>query len=231
MKTGPRTPGAKPLDSEEAAARDAAARDAAATPEAAASPEAAAPTAIDRAFRGTQAGDANAFATWIRLTEGQLRRSLRPFATHVDIEAILQEGFLRVWKLAPDLRLTGPDASLRYAFRIIRNLAISEARRHKRLTPLELEALDRLPEASVNPDPLPDPALRRLILECIERLPRRPREALLARLAGSGLSPDRDLAAGLQMKLNTFLQNIVRARKLVADCLRRHGVTLEGVRT
>jgi hypothetical protein len=33
------------------------------------------------------------------------------------------------------------------------------------------------------------------------------------------------------MRLNTFLQNIVRARRLVAECLARHGVTLDGVKT
>jgi hypothetical protein len=28
------------------------------------------------------------------------------------------------------------------------------------------------------------------------------------------------------MRLNTFLQNIVRARRLLADCLRRRGIDL-----
>ena len=196
-------------------------------PPAAASPEAAAPTALDRAFAGATAGDAHAFAAWLGLAEGPLRRSLGPFAPAVDVEAVLQEALLRMWKLAPALRLTGPDASLRYAQRIARNLAISEARRHKRLPAVELDALERLPEGRVDPDPVPDPGLRRIIMECIEHLPRRPREALRARLRAAGRSPDRDLAAPLHMQLNTFLQNIVRARALVADCLRRHGVQLE----
>jgi RNA polymerase sigma-70 factor (ECF subfamily) len=32
----------------------------------------------------------------------------------------------------------------------------------------------------------------------------------------------------LGMKLNTFLQNFTRARKLLADCLRSRGVDLVG---
>ena len=36
-----------------------------------------------------------------------------------------------------------------------------------------------------------------------------------------------DLATDLDMKLNTFLQNIGRARRLMAECLLRHGVTRE----
>jgi len=32
------------------------------------------------------------------------------------------------------------------------------------------------------------------------------------------------------MKVNTFLQNIVRARRLLRDCLRRRGVPLEEIR-
>jgi len=73
----------------------------------------------------------------------------------------------------------------------------------------------------------PDPALRDLIAKCIKRLPRRPREALEARLRNSSLLPDRDLAAQMRMTINTFLQNVVRARRLMSDCLRSHGVPRE----
>ena len=52
----------------------------------------------------------------------------------------------------------------------------------------------------------------------------RPRKAMEARLQGA--TPDRDLAEELGMKLNTFLQNIVRARKALAGCLEESGVRL-----
>ena len=52
------------------------------------------------------------------------------------------------------------------------------------------------------------------------------REVLDARLGSGGGSSDDDLAERLGMRLNTFLQNFTRARKLLADCLREHGIDI-----
>ncbi len=186
-------------------------------------------TDLDRAFAAVRAGDAAAFADWLRLVEIPLRQCLRPFARSVDVEAVLQEGLLRMWLLAPRLELAGANASLRYALRLVGNLARSEARRLRVLAPLDLDALERQTEISTAPDPPPDPALRRIIRACIEGLPPRPRAALMARIEDGGLSPDRDLAASLHMQVNTFWQNIVRARRLVRTCLKRAGVALAEV--
>jgi DNA-directed RNA polymerase specialized sigma24 family protein len=84
--------------------------------------------------------------------------------------------------------------------------------------------LDKLPESCLNPE-FPDPALGKAIGECMERPPAHPRNALAARI-GEGHLPERELAQGLRMKVNTFLQNIVRARRLLTDCLERRGVRL-----
>jgi RNA polymerase sigma-70 factor (ECF subfamily) len=78
----------------------------------------------------------------------------------------------------------------------------------------------------VDARPPPDPLLRRHIEECKERLPDRPAQALDARLGAAGGERDDHLAATLGMRLNTFLQNFTRARKLLADCLSAHGVNL-----
>ena len=133
-----------------------------------------------------------------------------------------------MWKLAPTIRIEGENGSLRFAMRLVRNLALTEARRLKRVTPVDLSRLESLPDFRVDPEPASDPGLRRLIEKCLERLPPRPREALLARLRGQGRSSDRDLAVEVRMQPNTFLVNIVRARRLLADCLRQHGVTEAG---
>jgi hypothetical protein len=69
--------------------------------------------------------------------------------------------------------------------------------------------------------------LRRIIAICREKLPRKPALALMARLSSAGGEPDLVLAEQLGMKLNTFLQNFTRARKLLAECLARNGVDLE----
>ena len=181
-------------------------------------------SAVDVAFWRARSGDHEGFADWVRLVELPLRTSLRRLARRVDVEAIVQEGLLRMWLLAPTLALDGEDASLRYALRLVQNLALREAERLRRFDPLDPAQLEHSPELVVAPDPPPDPSLRRAILDCISRLPQKPREALQARLAGRGVEPDRALAERLRMSLNTFLQNIVRARRHLARCLESRGI-------
>ena len=75
-------------------------------------------------------GDTAAFGQWIAAVEGRLWRSLRGFAAQVDVESVVQETLLRVWQVAPRfVRDARPDGLLRLAFRIARNLAVSETRR------------------------------------------------------------------------------------------------------
>ena len=89
------------------------------------------------------------------------------------------------------------------------------------VTRLETEA----PEEHAEPT-VPDPMLRQAIAACREKLPGKPATALTARLDGPG-TPDPTLATAVGMKVNTFLQNITRARKLLAECLKRRGIDLE----
>jgi RNA polymerase sigma-70 factor (ECF subfamily) len=179
-------------------------------------------TAIDQAFELVRARSPVGFAEWMRLVELPLRASLRGFARVVDAEAVVQEALLRMWVVARDVELQGENASLRYALRIARNLALREAARQERF-----ERLGDDPEpASVRVDPAPDPALRRTIRECLKRLPAKPGQALVARLRSQGRHPDRDLAAQLGMRVNTFLQNVSRARDALRKCLESRGVDL-----
>jgi len=180
---------------------------------------------LESLFLRAGSGDPEAFAEWMSMVEHPLRRSLARFARVVDVEVVAQETFLRMWIFAcdPERRLDGEDASLRFALRVAWNVAHEEIRRARpgRFVP---EAPEDLPGRFVTPS-LPDPFLKSLIEKCFERLPSKPRAALEARVRDGGQS-DRDLAAALRMKLNTFLQNIVRARKFMADCLERQGVRL-----
>jgi DNA-directed RNA polymerase specialized sigma24 family protein len=204
-------------------------------------------TAVDTAYVLARAGSHAGFAEWVRLVELGLRRSLRGFSRQVDVESIVQEGLLRMWVLAPRLSLDGENASLRYALRLVRNLALREAQRMKTFAPIDGPGADEGgggdggsppggagggagragAEDAVLPDPPSDPGLRKAILDCIGRLPRGNRRALVARLEGQGEIADRDIAADLRMKLNTFLQNIVRARALLRKCLGSRGIAVE----
>jgi DNA-directed RNA polymerase specialized sigma24 family protein len=181
---------------------------------------------LDAAFLRAGFGNPEAFAEWMGMVEYPLRRSLARFARAVDVEVVVQETFMRMWLVAAERTkiLEGEHASLKFVLAVGRNVALEEVRRGRLDRFVDLEKLDQLPEGSLNPE-LPDPALRKAIAECIDRLPRQPRKALKARIQ-EGHLPDRDLAQEARMKLNTFLQNIVRARKLLADCLERRGVRL-----
>jgi RNA polymerase sigma-70 factor (ECF subfamily) len=184
---------------------------------------------LDVHFAALAAGDASAFARWLAGAEPCIRQSLRPFASRVDTEAALQEALLRTWQFAPRHTPDGrPNSLLRLALRIARNVALDEARR-ARVAPMDDEALEQaLAAADLEARvPAPDPLLRRVIDECKKLLPAKPGEALAARLASGGAEPDETLAERLGMRLNTFLQNFTRARKLLAECLEKRKVNLE----
>lgn len=174
------------------------------------------------------AGDPEAFGQWIAGAEPSLRRALRPFAALVDTEAVLQEALLRVWQVAPRFVPDGrPNALLRFAVTTTRNAAISELRRSAP-TAEQLDALEAhlAAEEAVEPS-VPDPFLRAAIAECRQKLPRQPAAALEQRLLSGGVEDDAVLAQRVGMKTNTFLQNLTRARKLLAECLKKRGVAVE----
>jgi RNA polymerase sigma factor (sigma-70 family) len=181
---------------------------------------------LDELLPGIVAGDVDAFGRWMAGTEPVLRASLRPFAVHVDAEAVVREALLRMWQVIPRFTPDGrSNGLLRLALRIARNLAIDEIRR-TRVEHVDVETLERVLEDAaerVSPAPL----LRRVIDECRDRLPPQPARALTARLEEDGTHSDRDLANGLGMRLNTFLQNVSRARRLLLGCLEEHGVSVK----
>jgi DNA-directed RNA polymerase specialized sigma24 family protein len=170
------------------------------------------------------AGDVDAFGRWLAGAEPRVRASLASFAAQLDVEAVVQECLLRVWQVAPRVVDDGrPDVLVRLAIRIARNLALDELRR-RRADPATLQQLEAVSEPThLAPG---DPRLRELIATCRDKLPGKPAAALQARLDGAW-RPDVELALELGMKLNTFLQNFTRARKLLAQCLSAHGVDVE----
>ena len=163
--------------------------------------------------------------------ERPIRAGLVRFARAVDLEVVMQETFLRMWLLATKspMVLEGEIASLRMALAVARNVAREELRRSKRGASVPLEDLEDSHALAIEPEPGPDPGLARAIRDCMERIPGRPRIAIELRIARGHSRSDHDLAESLGLKLNTFLQHIVRARKSLAECLRKKGVELAGV--
>src|SRR5512142_3299470 len=182
---------------------------------------------LDIHLAAVAAGDEQAFARWLAGAAAPLRDALRAFARQVDVEAVLQEALLRAWQVAPRVAPDGrANALLRFTVRAARNLAVDEARRAGFRAPEGEEELSRLLDglASAGPPEGPDPLLRRLIAACRDRLAARPRAALDGRLAAGGAEGDAAVAARLGMRVNTSLQNVSRARRALAECLRRAGV-------
>jgi RNA polymerase sigma-70 factor (ECF subfamily) len=186
-------------------------------------------TAADRdaLLPAIAAGDAQAFAVWLRHAEPRVRLSLSRFARAVDAEAVVQETLLRIWQLAPRVKLDSRgDTLVRLAIQIAHNLAIDHVRRDRRLARADRAELLAFTVSEADDTPPPDPLLRTVIQGCIEQLPRQPATALMARLDDAGHHPDETLATRLGMQLNTFLKNFGRARALLLDCLRTKGVSL-----
>lgn len=172
-------------------------------------------------------GDTRAFGRWMAGAEGTIRDSLRSFASVLDVESVLQEALLRVWQVAPRFVADGrPNGLLRLGIRIARNLAVSELRRTKS-RPVPEEDLERALAQAEQVDAgerAADPLLREVLAKCHERLPEKPRQVITMRLSSEGGVSDDELASLVGMRVNTFLQNFTRARRMLADCLKKHGI-------
>lgn len=183
---------------------------------------------LDAHLAAIATGDAPAFGRWVAGAETRLRLSLTRYASAVDVEVIMQETLLRLWQIAPRVERDGQGNSLlRVGVRIARNLAIDEIRRTQASLRRDEAAYAEHAPAEVAQPIDPDPLLRRLIAACRELLPKKPAAALAARLEAGGQHSDQALAERLNMRLNTFLQNFGRARKLLRTCLKKSGYPLE----
>lgn len=182
-------------------------------------------TDLDDLLPAIAAGDTHAFGRWMAVAEPRLRDSLRGFAAQADTEAVVQETLLKLWQIAPRVeRDARGNSFLRLGIRIARNLCLDQVRR-RRTVGFEAPALAELEELAVEAREA-DPFLGNAIQRCREQLPGKPGAAFSARLESRGGEHDRDLAQRLGMQLNTFLQNVGRARKFLLECLRRSGIDL-----
>jgi DNA-directed RNA polymerase specialized sigma24 family protein len=184
-------------------------------------------TEVDELWSRIPLDGERAFGQWAGRVERPVRLYLRPWAASVDVECIVQEALLRMWLRANDdgaEPLTGENASLRFCCRVAWNLARNESRKRARETVTDPQGM---PEVSVGPEEPSSPGLRQAIADCVQALGEKLRSSLLARLEDRGLSGDVAIAESLAMTKNTFLQNIVRARKQVAACLGGKGVAIE----
>ena len=158
--------------------------------------------------------------------ERPIRAAVRAYARAVDTEAITQETLMRMWDFARDdgRTLTGENASLRYSIRMAQGLARNEARKRGRAVLLPPEDM---PEQPVQPDEPLSPAFVRIVRECWDLLTDKRLMAMAARMKWGAARTDRETAQSVGMTTNTFLQNVVRARRQLAECMAGKGIDLK----
>jgi RNA polymerase sigma factor (sigma-70 family) len=162
-------------------------------------------------------------------------RSLKAYVRHAvpgvrDVEDVVQESYLRVWRrqlIRPITDVTGSvRASVKsFLFQVARRLAL-DTLRHERVSPLDASCdLASLPAVEEGSDAAALTASRQeleLLFEAIDRLPRRCREVVILRKL-KGLSPG-ETARHLGISEDTVHVQTRRGLVRVHDHLRRQGV-------
>jgi RNA polymerase sigma factor (sigma-70 family) len=156
--------------------------------------------------------------------DGQLKAYLRgSFPAVRDVEDVVQESYLRVWRR----QLARPITSAKgFLFRVAQRLAL-DALRRERASPI-----DRLTDFDVSSVMDHGPGVAEsacthqeieLLLAAIESLPRRCREiVILRKLQGM---PQKEIAAHLRLSEQTVQVQARRGLRRCDEFLRRHGVT------
>jgi DNA-directed RNA polymerase specialized sigma24 family protein len=175
-------------------------------------------------------GDKDAWGRWFTNDELGLRRSLRRFAAVVDVEKIVQDTAIKVFRHAERIVPDGkPGFLIRWAVTVARNQAKTEATRagaSRAGKLLSLDSEERLKEPEVRFGG-GDPILRAQISKCHQGLQPAPRSFLARYLEDGGGRVD-DLAARLGMTADAARQNLRRARQGIRECLQRVGIDVTG---
>ncbi|MDP3069766.1 MAG: RNA polymerase sigma factor [Opitutaceae bacterium] len=164
------------------------------------------------------------FAAEVHPHDAQLKAYLRgAFPTVRDVDDVVQESYLRMWRV----RAEGPIRSARaFLFTVARRLAIDGARRSI-ASPIDVvEDLAGLPVADETADVAGETENRErvaLLAEAIGRLPNRCREVFLLHKIHS-LSR-RETAERLGLAEKTVEVQTARAMDRCGEYLRRRGVT------
>lgn len=166
------------------------------------------------------AGDAGAFRVLIaRHGDAAWRLAWRLTGDAGEAEDLVQEGFARLWKQAPDWQ-GGRAGAGAFLQRVITNLAIDRSRRKRP------EPVAELPDCA-DPAPLADALLDEAglaarVQHCLARLPERQRAAIVLTY-WEGLSGP-EAAAVLELSPKAFESLLIRARTALKPILGAAGI-------
>ena len=162
------------------------------------------------------------FAEHVQPHEPMLRAWLqRRFANQLDIDDLVQEAYVRVWRARESGALSAPKAFL---FTTARNLALDRLRRHDvSRTDLmgEIDLLHVLDECTGIPEIVARNQELALLTEAIQSLPPRCRQILTLRKL-YGLS-HREIAARLGLSESTVSNQITIGIEKCTDFFAEHG--------
>lgn len=164
------------------------------------------------------------FADQVYAHDGQLKAYLRgAFPTVHDVDDIMQESYLRLWKA----RLSRPiDSARSFLFQVARHTAIDVLRR-RLVAPTETRPdLTDLPVVAEAPDAADALSYKEqvsLMAEALAHLPSRCRMVFVLRKF-KGVS-QKEIAARLAISERTVESQVTRGMKLCEAYLRKRGVT------
>jgi len=165
------------------------------------------------------------FSEEVHCHEPSLRAYLKSsFPAVRDVEDVLQESYLRIWKARAARPINSAKAFL---FVIAKRLALNTLRRERRSLTVETADIDRLFTLDDTPDAAAQMAARQeieLLVEAVSALPARCREIfVLRRLHGV---PQKEIAARLGLSEQTVQVQAARGLQRVSQHLRRRLNTL-----
>ncbi len=164
------------------------------------------------------------FAEEIHPHEAILRGYLRgAFPAVQDIDDVVQESYLRVWKAASVRQIASAKAFL---FRVARNVALDLVRRHRSCPVQPVGNLALLPVIEEKSAEAEAPSLEAritLLVEAVEALPPRSREVMI--LCKFQSLSYREAAAQLGISEKTVGEHLYRGMKRLGEELQRRGVT------
>jgi RNA polymerase sigma-70 factor (ECF subfamily) len=143
------------------------------------------------------------------------------FPTIRDVEDVVQESYLRIWKARAEVPIRSVQALL---FRVARHIAIDLVRRQRR-SPIDvvedLAALEAPATAPTSIDALVREEKIRLLSEAIDALPDRCREVVILRKLR--LLPQREVAARLGISESGVEIQLARGLERCRAFLRKRG--------
>ncbi len=139
-----------------------------------------------------------------------------------DADEIVQETFVKVWRMAPDWRTNGPAKLSTWLHRVVLNAAIDRTRRRQHLPLDEITMADEMATTSDAFEEMRRQQRQALVAEAMQDLPIRQRRALSLYYFAETRAAE---AAGIMdVSLSAMEALLVRGKIALKTALRRRGI-------